>query len=587
MFFPHQREQAPSTIYHKRWREKKIHHLERKHNLAQTGYFETFHIPLKNKSGEIFGALTISHDITDLKNKTNALQELNLSFDHAEKIANISHWQLNVHTGKITFSDNLYRLLGSSPQSFESSLDNYLKFIHPEDRSLIFHEGQVVVRDGTSGPELCRVILENGALRFFQTTQKLMVNQFGEKIVIGINRDVTDEHLLSLQLKEANEAIRRNDERYHRMVEEIEDYAIILLDADGHILNWNKGAQKIKGYYADEIVGKHIRVFYADNDIASKRPDLVINQARMQGRATDEGWRVRKDGSKFWASVLMTVMHDRNNNIIGFSKITRDLTERKRSEDRLLQYANSIEQKNEQLEISNAELASFTYIASHDLREPLRKIKIFSDRIKESETLSNAGEDYFRRIVVAIDRMQNMIDALLSYSRITSAEVKKEKTDLNSILKEVKDNLAEDLTEKHATIESDLLPVLNVVPFQIQQLFINLISNAVKYTKADVRPHIKISATLVHKDQVPIAMGGEFYKISFSDNGIGFQQEYAEKIFELFQRLHNRSEFEGTGIGLAICKKIVQNHNGVINATSEPGHGSTFNVFLPSTTFEV
>jgi PAS domain S-box-containing protein len=567
---------------------KKVHHLERKYDLTKQGYFETFHIPLKNNRGDIFGALTVSHDITDLKNQANALQEINLSFDQAEKIASISHWQMNLSTGKITFSDNLYRLLGAAPRSFDASLESYLTYIHPDDRHLIFHNGQVVVKQNNSLPELCRVLRKDGALRFFQAIQKLMVNQFGEKVIIGINRDITEEHLLSLQLKKANEAIRRSDERYHRMVEEIEDYSIILLDTEGYILNWNKGAQKIKGYSADEIVGKHFSIFYTTDDVNSKRPDTVIQQAKVRGRANDEGWRVRKDGSKFWGNVLMTVLHDEHNNIIGFAKITRDLTERKRSEDRLLQYANSIEQKNEQLEISNTELASFTYIASHDLREPLRKIKIFTNRIEERESLSEPGKDYFRRIVWAADRMQNMIDALLSYSRITTADLEKEIIDLNLILKEVKDNLSEDLAEKQATIESDILPSLNVVTFQIQQLFINLISNALKYSKPDVPPRIKISVMLIPGSQLPMASKDvDFYKISFQDNGIGFEQMYGERIFELFQRLHNRNEFEGTGIGLAICKKIVQNHDGVINATSEPGQGSTFNVFLPSTTFEV
>jgi light-regulated signal transduction histidine kinase (bacteriophytochrome) len=179
-----------------------------------------------------------------------------------------------------------------------------------------------------------------------------------------------------------------------------------------------------------------------------------------------------------------------------------------------------------------------------------------------------------------------MIDALLSYSRITSSELKMEKKDLNLILNEVKDNLSEEITEKHAVIEAEQLPVLEVVPFQIQQLFTNLIGNAIKYAKTDVAPHIKISVAIICKSDAPVGyQNQDYYKISIIDNGIGFEQKYAERIFELFQRLHGRNEYEGTGIGLAICKKIVQNHNGVINATSVPDHGSTFNIYLPSTEF--
>jgi len=243
-----------------------------------------------------------------------------------------------------------------------------------------------------------------------------------------------------------------------------------------------------------------------------------------------------------------------------------------------------IKTKNLELENANAELSSFSYVASHDLQEPLRKIQIFSKRIidKDGEKLSDTTKDYFKRIDGAAQRMQNLIESLLNFSRTTTTEIVFVKTDLNQIVNEVKAVLHETIKEKKAVIESENLPTLNAVPVQMQQLFLNLISNALKYSKHNVAPRIKITAEKVAINEIAgrIKQNGDFWKIVVSDNGIGFEQQYENKIFELFQRLHGKTEYEGTGIGLAICKKIVQTHNGIITATGKLGIGATFTFYL-------
>ena len=243
--------------------------------------------------------------------------------------------------------------------------------------------------------------------------------------------------------------------------------------------------------------------------------------------------------------------------------------------------------KNLELERNNAELGSFTYIASHDLQEPLRKIQSFSKLIlakKEDANLSETGKDYFTRIIAAAARMQNLIQALLSYSNANNSEIKFIRTDLNSVVEEVKNNLAEMLEEKNVTIETNNLPVLNVVQIQFLQLFSNIIHNAVKYGRKDVPPHIIITASVLSEEEMKTdhpGQKGKFWKISIADNGIGFEQQYEHKIFELFQRLHGRTAYEGTGIGLAICKKIMHHHNGIISAKGESGTGAVFCLYLP------
>lgn len=243
--------------------------------------------------------------------------------------------------------------------------------------------------------------------------------------------------------------------------------------------------------------------------------------------------------------------------------------------------------KNLELEQNNEELESFTYIASHDLQEPLRKIQSFSKLIlaREGEIFLGEGtRDYFTRIISAAARMQNLINALLSYSNASKQEIKFKPVDLNAVVEEVTANLADIVDEKKVTIESVGLPTVQGIQMQFVQLFSNIIHNAVKYSQKDAPPHIVITASLLSEEEMKVAIPpakGKFWQIAIADNGIGFDQQYEHKIFELFQRLHGRSAYEGTGIGLAICKKIMHNHNGFITAKGQTGIGAIFNLYLP------
>ncbi|MBA3665306.1 MAG: PAS domain-containing protein [Bacteroidetes bacterium] len=245
-----------------------------------------------------------------------------------------------------------------------------------------------------------------------------------------------------------------------------------------------------------------------------------------------------------------------------------------------------LQQKNIELERSNNELASFNYIASHDLQEPVRKINTFAKLIEDKEpALSEASAGYLTRIISSAVRMKHLIDAFLNYSKTDSSPLLYEFTDLNLVVDEAIDSLKERIEETNTTVEKLELPVLKGAKIQLQQLFINLISNAIKYRKNEVSPLIRIHAVKLHASQLPPHPAGagasEYWKISVEDNGIGFDQKYSEKIFEVFQRLHNREQYEGTGIGLSICKKIAQSHEGFIIASSE-GNGATFSIYLPA-----
>jgi light-regulated signal transduction histidine kinase (bacteriophytochrome) len=240
----------------------------------------------------------------------------------------------------------------------------------------------------------------------------------------------------------------------------------------------------------------------------------------------------------------------------------------------------------EELVIINTELLAFNYISSHDLQEPLRKIQILAGRIleKETENLSATGMDYFQRIQTAAARMRQLIEDLLVYSRTNIAERKFEMIDLNKIIEEVKAELKENIEEKHAMIEVTEMCEMNVIPFQFRQLMHNLLRNALKFSSPKRPPHILIKSRIekgYKLNNAKLAGAKSYCHISVTDNGIGFEPEYKDRIFEVFQKLHNREEYEGTGIGLSIVKKIVENHNGIVTATGELDKGATFDIYIP------
>ncbi|GAB3278931.1 hypothetical protein GCM10027347_53430 [Larkinella harenae] len=423
-----------------------------------------------------------------------------------------------------------------------------------------------------------------------------------------VTRDLTER-------KSMEEAIRRREELFRSLVEQVTDYGIFMLDEKGRIVSWNEGANRINGYSEEEIIGKYFSIFYPEEDILNGKPAYELKVARQSGKYEEEGWRLRKDGSSFWASIVITAVYNSAQVLIGFSKVTRDLTERKEAEKAL---RNSYEQQrllaqqlqttNEELAAMNEELAAmnddmaesnrlllrsnqslqqFAYVASHDLQEPLRKILSFSTLL-QTQFADQLGEgaDYLERMHSAAGRMSALIRDLLTFSRLSTQNDTHQAVSLNAVVQQVVTDLELTIQETGAEVLVGALPTVPGNIVHLQQLFQNLLSNALKFRRQDVKPIIEVSAQILSGEELPVSIkpvrtATVYHRIEVSDNGIGFEEKYATRIFEVFQRLHTRSNYPGTGIGLAICEKVVANHGGTILARSQPMQGATFSIYLP------
>jgi PAS domain S-box-containing protein len=346
---------------------------------------------------------------------------------------------------------------------------------------------------------------------------------------------------------------------YRLQVRELRGYAMFMIDLQGIITSWNAGVQQLLGYTEEEWIGRPASIIFTPEDKAVEmcRSEMVLAQER--GFATDIRWHRHKNGTEFFANGFMNALRDEDGALIGYSKIMSDETARKQLQDSLTE--------------SNSALEQFAYVASHDLQEPLRTMSAYSQLLQQRYRgkLDEEADTFLGFILSASGRMSTLVQDLLAYARQTTEEERPSSIALDEDLEAALTHLDQAIKECEASITHDPLPTLQVDRGQMVRLFQNLIGNAVKYRKPDHHPKVHISAE----------QNGSEWIISIRDDGIGFAPEHASTIFAPFKRLHTSQEYPGTGVGLAICRRIVQAQGGRIWAESQPGEGTTFSFTLP------
>jgi PAS domain S-box-containing protein len=382
-----------------------------------------------------------------------------------------------------------------------------------------------------------------------------------------ITRDLT-ERLAATELQ------RQTEEVFRLMVDAVKDYAIFLLTPEGIVFTWNEGARRINGYESSEIIGKHFSEFYTQEDKARNHPEEELEQARRQGAYQEEGWRIRKDGTTFWASVTITAVHDGKGELRGFAKVTRDLTERRQAE---LELENA---RDEAIKASNLK-SQFVANVSHEVRTPMAGIIGMAEQLVEDETLDADQREAAEHVFMSSKRLLEVLNDLLDFSKLEAGRVELEESTFrpDMMFQEIVDSIYSLARKKGLQVTSTLDPSLPKIlkgdEAKIRRAMLNLSHNAVKFTKEG---KIAVSAELVERDADDVVV-----KFQVIDTGIGISPEAREKLFEPFVQADGtvRRKFGGTGLGLSITKRYVDLMSGQIGLDTQEDSGSTFWFTVP------
>jgi PAS domain S-box-containing protein len=555
-----------------------------------------------------------TRDVTTLKKLYNELLEFKDEIIEREILLKHGTWELDLQTNTVSMSDGLYDLIGIDkdldPVKVSYLLDNFLPQDEEERVSKLLEE---VISGGVAYADDIGIKSRSGELIYLEFFARLVKNDQGiPERILGIARDTTrvqtykqelkDQVLkadqMNQELSEAKQDLEQKLSELEMVNNELQLYKQTMLDKD-EFLNqgtweWNvsentfdysRGMYRLFGYYSREEMkqwesnGNNVNLHMDEEE--QKRSDedwqKILSEADTYLREMEI---TTHDGVKRKLETFGKVFRDDEGNAYKVIGTTRDITQ-------LKEYEQELEVKIDELNRSNKDLEEFAYIASHDLHEPLRKLSTFGQRLTQSamQEMSPQNMDYLGRMIKAAETMRNLIDNLLEFSRVTRGSATYIKQELGKIIEEVVFEQELRIEETGAKVVIEKMPQMELISPQIKQLFNNLLSNALKFVRADVQPQISFtcrSATHEEKNMYRLKQHREYFCISVIDNGIGFEKVYADRIFQIFQRLHGKAEYTGSGIGLAICRKIVENHKGVIFAESEPGKGSTFTVILPN-----
>lgn len=506
-------------------------------------------------------------DITELKETTQKLSQNEELLKEAESIAHNGSFEWFYGIDHFFWSEELFRIHGYTPNSVEITLNFYEKLIHKNDTEKCKSKIEEVLKEKKDFSLEYRIFRPDESVRYVYLTAKVIVDEQNEvKKIIGNLQDITE-------LKNAAILLEKTESIYKTIASNVPDSLVLMYDKNFNLILFDGPILNDVKFFSPLTLGINLKEMFPE-------VEAEANAEILKRAFNGEEIQLEKefDNNKTF-SIDFKPVKNTNGDIFNVMVVMHDITEIKNVQ-------KSLEIKVDELNNSNQDLEQFAYVASHDLQEPLRKIRAFGERLqnKYSKDISEEGLDYINRMQNASERMQTLIDDLLTFSRVTRTDEGFVEVDLHDQLQKITEDLEYTIEKKNATIDIMVNHHIVATPGQIRQLFQNLISNAIKFTKPDVAPIVQIKSEILKGEDIEqegLDNHKEYCKITFKDNGIGFDQQYADKIFELFQRLHTRNEYQGTGIGLAVCKKIVDKHNGKINVSSKINEGTLFTIILP------
>ncbi|WP_114783586.1 PAS domain-containing sensor histidine kinase [Botryobacter ruber] len=528
--------------------------------------------PLYNNEKELTGYSVITRDLSDRKKAEDdlfrAYDDLKASEERfrllIEGVSDYAIFMLDPAGNVATWNEGARRMKGY--EAHEIIGKYFAKFYSRESVMQNFPEYELSQAKANGSFEDSGWRYRKDGTAFWANTVLTAIYN-ADKELLGfskITRDLTDKLKMEHQLFRLHEELKESEEKSRLLVDSVKDYAILMLNPEGIILSWNTGAQRIKGYTAKEIIGKHFSVFYSREAIEKRFPQFEMKKAVEIGHFEDEGWRIRKDGTAFWANVIITPVYNSDKRLLGFAKITRDLTERRRNEELML--------KNNELIKINNELDNFVYAASHDLKAPITNLEGLLIALEEDMGMEKAKhQDLLLLMQNTVGTLKNVIADLSDVTRLHNDKAVAESVNIPALLEEVKENLAPLISRSNAEITLDVLAFeeLQYPRKNLRSILFNLVSNAIKYTDPQRRPTVKVGTSF---------SGSGDFVLSVADNGLGIAPNQVHKIFSLFKRAHDH--VEGSGIGLYLVKRILNNSGDSILVDSKVGVGSTFRVYF-------
>ena len=517
-------------------------------------------------------------------------QELSAGEERFRLIANTTSdaiWDWDLVNNKIWWSDSFYNRFGFSSSENVADSSFWLTRVHPDEKASVQQSLQDAINTGAkSWTAQFRFQKQDGEYAIIQDKGMVLTDSNGTPYrMVGAMIDITESERASQLLQVKNNEMQAVLDEF-QFVTDFMPQMVWSTQPDGFHDFFNKQWYIYTGLSYEQTKDRGWSLVLHPEDY--DRTWKIWRHSLDTGSVYETEYRLRRnDGEYRWFLARALPMKDENGRIIKWFGTCTDIHDQKMASDileaKVQERTRELQKANVELEASNIELLQFASVASHDLKEPLRKIHMFGSLIKDRYLNGNdAAAEYMQRIITASARMTRLINDLLDFTRL-SVNSAFEPTDLNMVIEEVISDLEVAIKEKDARIEVASLPWAEVIPGQIRQVLQNLVSNALKFSKKDEQPRIIIAAEKVKELDSHAAPDpeGKYLRLTVTDNGIGFDNHYADKIFTIFQRLHTREKYEGTGIGLAITKKIIERHNGIITADSKEGMGTTFIITLP------
>jgi len=567
---------ATSPVIEKVWAGETVTYVDvpfpiARHGKTEEAWFTNCYSPLRDETGAVAGVLFTLLETTERHRTEAALRESESRLQLTLDVAEVGTWDWNLADDTAVLDSRAAQILGLPAGRHASATEAQAACVHPEDLEAGRAQAAAGIKTGEAFTLHYRVVHRDGEIRHVVTRARALPDSAGRPAqVVGTTRDITVE-------REAELRLRASDERLRTLLQNIRDYAIIMLDANGNITEWTDGATKVIGYTSKNVIGQPFSILYPPEDVQRGVPEAELLTARENGRVEVEGWRVRKDGTRFWANAIVTAIRDERGDVIGFTKISRDLSDQYELLEQREQLLAEATSARAEAEKANRAKDEFLITLSHELRTPLAPILLWARALRAGTVPPHEVSHAVDAIVLSAESQLQLIEDLRDLSRLKSGRVHLDRrgNSVEDIARGALEMIAPSADAKSVVMTLDVPPDLGSAMLdrgRFQQVLWNLLSNSVKFTPEDGKVSLRIRKEAGQLEAV------------VADTGQGIEADFLPHLFQRFRQadMRERRRYSGLGVGLALCRHLVELHGGTVEGFSEgAGRGAVFTVRIP------